>query len=79
MPKGLPPKRGFEHMIELQDGSKLVMITPYKHPRVYKEDIEKEIKELLDMGFIFPSSSHFSSSVVLVKKKDEILRMCIDY
>lgn len=31
------------------------------------------------MGHIRPNASVFASSVVLVKKKDETMRMCIDY
>eukprot|EP00253_Pinus_taeda_P004122 PITA_04122 len=37
------------------------------------------IQELLALGHIRPNSSPFDSSVVLVKKKDDMLRMCIDY
>ena len=79
LPPGLPPDRGFKHVIELEQGAKLVITTPYRHPRGYKEEIEKNIKEILDMGFITPSSSPFALSVVLVKKKDGTMRMCIDY
>jgi hypothetical protein len=49
------------------------------HPKKFKDKIEKSIKELLDMGNIRPSSSPFASSVVLVKKKDETMHMCIYY
>jgi hypothetical protein len=56
-----------------------VITTPYKHPKIFKDEIEKVIKELLEMGHISPSSSHFSFLVVLVKKKGGTMRMCIDY
>jgi hypothetical protein len=79
IPPGRPPDRGFEHTIELEEGAKPVITTPYRHPKKFKDEIEKAIKELLDMGHIRPSSSPFASSVVLVKKKDGTMRMCIDY
>jgi hypothetical protein len=79
IPLGVPPDRGFEHIIELKEGSKPVITTPYRHPKKYKDEIEKAIKELLNMGHIRPNSSPFASSVVLVKKKDDIMRMCIDF
>lgn len=78
IPLGLPPKRGFEHTIELE-GAKPMIITPYRHPQKFKEEIEKTIKELLEMGYIQPSSNPFASLVVLVKKKDGSTRMCIDH
>ena len=74
----MPPDRGFEHGIEMEDGAKPMITTPYRHPRPYKDEIEKTIHELLDMGFIRPSSSPFASSMVLVKK-DGTLWICIDY
>ena len=76
---GRPPDRGIELVIELEEGTNPIMITPYRHPKRLKDEIEKTIKELLAMGHIRPRKSPFASSVVLVKKKDGTLRMCIDY
>jgi hypothetical protein len=69
---------GFEHIIELEEGAKPMITPPYRHPRRFKDKIEKAIKELLAMGHIRPSSSPFASSVVLFLK-DGTMRMCIDY
>ena len=74
-----PSNRGFEHTIELEQGIQAVITTPYRHPKAYRDEIEQAIQELLALGHIRPSMSLFPSSVVLVKKKDGTLRMCIDY
>jgi hypothetical protein len=79
IPPGVPPDKGFAHIIEPEEGAKPVITTPYRHPKKYKDEIEKAIKELLDMGHIRPSTSPFASAVVLVKKKDGTMRMCIDF
>jgi hypothetical protein len=79
IPPGRPPDKGFEHTIELEEGAKPLITPPYRHPRRFKDEIEKAIKELLAMGHIRPSRDPFSSSVVLVLKKDGTMRMCIDY
>ena len=55
-----------------------MITTPYRHPKAYRDKIERAIQELLALGHIQPSTSPFASSVVLVKK-DDTLRMCIDY
>jgi hypothetical protein len=79
IPPGRPPAKGFEHTIELEEGAKSVITTPYRHPRRFKDEIVKSIKELLGMGHIRPNNNPFASSVVLVLKKDGTMRMCIDY
>jgi hypothetical protein len=76
IPPEAPPDRGFEHIIDPEAGAKPVITTPYRHPKKYKDEIEKAIKELLDMGHIRPSSIPFTSSVVLVKKKDRKMHGC---
>ena len=79
LPVGRPLYRGFEHIIKLEEGTQTVITTPYKHPKTCKDEIENTIKELREIGYIQSSSSPFASSVILVKKKDGTLWMCIDY
>ena len=79
LPHGRPTDRGIEHKIELEFGTLPIQINPYNNLKKFKDDIEKAIKELPELGLIRPSSSPFASSVVLVKKKDGTLKMCIDY
>ena len=56
-----------------------IITTPYRHPKAYKDEIEQAIREMLALVHIRPSSSPFASSIVLVKKKDETLHMCINH
>jgi len=56
-----------------------MITTPYRNPKILKDEIEKAVKVFLEMGHINPSSSPSASSVVLVKKKYGTMKMCIDY
>ena len=78
-PEGLPPHRNQDHRIPLQSGSGLVAIPPYHYTYFQKNEIEMQVKEMLSLGIIRPSTSPYSSSVLLVKKHDGSWRMCVDY
>jgi hypothetical protein len=78
-PKGLPPIREKEHAIILKQGHDEINVRPYRYPHHHKNEIEKQIKELLAAGILRHNTSSYSSPVILVKKKDGSWRMCIDY
>jgi hypothetical protein len=43
------------------------------------KELKKQLQELLDKGFIRPSTPPWGVPMLFVKKKDESMRMCIDY
>jgi hypothetical protein len=75
----LPPMRSKAHQIKLIPNHGAVNVRPYRYPHHQKEEIEKQIDDLLKAGVIRQSMSAFSSPVILVKKKDKSWRMCVDY
>jgi len=78
-PDSLPPSREFDHHIPLIPGVKPVNVKPYRYSPTQKDEIERQIKEMLSNGIIRPSHSPFASPVILVKKKDGSWRFCVDY
>ncbi|MCI33663.1 hypothetical protein A2U01_0054880, partial [Trifolium medium] len=50
-----------------------------RYPQFQKHEIEQQIQHMLSQGLIQPSSSAFSSPVLLVRKKDGSWRFCVDY
>ncbi|KAI5387146.1 hypothetical protein KIW84_073340 [Lathyrus oleraceus] len=76
---GLPPNWGREHTINIKVGEGPVNVRPYRYPYLHKNEIEKQVQEMLEAGIVKHSTSAYSSPVILVKKKDHTWRMCIHY
>ena len=43
------------------------------------KELKEQLQDLLDKGFIRPSTSPWGAPVLFVKKKDGTLHLCIDY
>ncbi|KAE8668323.1 cytochrome P450 78A7-like [Hibiscus syriacus] len=79
LPKKLPPKREVDHKIELVENAKPPARAPYRMAPPELEEMRKQLKDLLDAGYIRPSKSPYGAPVLFQKKHDGSLRMCIDY
>lgn len=75
----IPPHRKFDHHINLQLGVKPVSVRLYRYTPQQKDEIEKQIREMLRKGLIKISHSPFASPVLLVKNKDGFWHFCVDY
>jgi hypothetical protein len=76
---GMPPDRDVEFVIELQPGTAPISKRPYRMPPKELAELKTQLQELLDKGYIRPSSSPWGCPALFVKKKDGSLRMCVDY
>ncbi|GJY93049.1 putative reverse transcriptase domain-containing protein [Tanacetum coccineum] len=76
---GIPPERQVKFRIDLIPGVTPIAKAPYRLAPSEMKDLISQLQELLDKGFIRPSSSTWGALILFVKKKDGSMRMCIDY
>jgi hypothetical protein len=76
---GLPPERDVEFAIELKPGTTPISRRSYQMPPNELAELKIQLQDLLEKGFIRPSSSPWGCPAIFVKKKDQTLRMCADY
>lgn len=69
MSSGLPSYRSHDEKIPLLIESMLIAVKPHRYPHFWKGEIDKHIKELVNMGIKWPTTSPYSSPVFLAKKK----------
>jgi hypothetical protein len=76
---GIPPDRDIEFIIELQPGTAPISKRPYRMPPNELAELKIQLQDLLDKGYIHPSASPWGCPTLFVKKKDNSLRLCVDY
>jgi hypothetical protein len=75
----MPPERKVEFAIELIPGTAPISKRAYRVSGPELVELKKQIYELLEKGYIRPSTSPWAAPVLFVEKKDGTKRMCIDY
>nr|GEY03451.1 putative reverse transcriptase domain-containing protein [Tanacetum cinerariifolium] len=75
---GIPPARQVEFQIDLVPGAAPVARAPYRLASSEMKELEEQLQELSDKGFIRPNSSPWGASILLIKKKYGSFRICIE-
>ena len=75
----LPTHGDVDFVIELHPGTSPISMTPHRIAPVESHELKVQLQELLDKGFIRPSTSPRDAPILFSKKKDNTLRLCIDY
>ncbi|KAK4380215.1 hypothetical protein RND71_002077 [Anisodus tanguticus] len=74
---GLPPEREVDFSIDVLSGTQPISIPPYRMAPAELEELKEQLRDLLEKGFIRPSTSPWGAPVLFVPKKDGTWRMCI--
>jgi hypothetical protein len=68
-----------EFGIECVLGTNPISKAPFRMAPLELKELQEQLRELLDKGFICPRTSTWGALVLFVRKKDESMRMCINY
>ena len=69
---GLPLYRDVDFVIELHPGMLPISMTPHRMTTIELQELKVQIQELLDKGFIRPSTSPWSAPVMFTRKEVKI-------
>jgi hypothetical protein len=76
---GMPHDRDIEFVIELKPDTAPIYKTLFRMTTLELAKLKEHIKELLEKGFIHPSSSPWGAPMIFVLKKDGTQRLWVDY
>jgi hypothetical protein len=65
----MPPDRDIEFVIELKPGTAPIYKTPFRMTTPELAELKEHIRELLEKGFIHPSSSPWGAPVILSQRR----------
>ena len=68
-----------QHSIPLVDGTKPIRQPPRRLGAEKDKEVEEQVAQLVQRGMVEPTDGSWSSPVVLVRKKDQSWRLCVDY
>lgn len=75
----LPPDWEIEFAIELNEGTKPIFMAPYRMGPTKLNELEVQLQDPIDRGFVHPSVFPWGALVLFVRKNDGSMRFCIDY
>ncbi|KAK4841993.1 hypothetical protein QYF36_013953 [Acer negundo] len=78
MPIGLPPTRGIEHQIDFVPEAPIPNRPAYRSNPEETKELQRQVNELMERGYVRESMSPCAVPVLLVPKKDGTWRMCVD-
>ncbi|GMF47516.1 unnamed protein product [Phytophthora fragariaefolia] len=77
---GCPPATTLGVVHHINTGSEApIKVRPRRHSRAENETIDVEVRQMLHYGVIEEGTGAWGFPVVLVKKKDGSVRVCVDY
>jgi hypothetical protein len=75
----MPPDHDIKFVIELMPDTAPLYKSPYRMVTPALAELKEHIKQLLEKGFVRPSSSPWGAPMIFVLKKDGTKRFCVDY
>ena len=74
----MPLYREIEFCVDLVPGTEPILMAPYRMTFAELRELNKQLQDLLDKKFIRSSVSPWGALMLFVKKKNGLLRLCIN-